>query len=208
MTSSAQSVSESTPLLRWRRFAPRLVAHRIGRALFFWLRTIQGLGAFSLIALGVLIRKHDTAGQVIRPLLRREIARAGSRLLPMFLFMAAALGLVVIGQSVSWLTRVGAINYLGVHGGSESRAVLGEVYASSSDVDVKRRILRAFMVSGEKARLLNAAQTEKDPTLRQTAVEQLGVMGAHDELWQLYQKESSTDVKRSIIRATAARGSP
>jgi phospholipid/cholesterol/gamma-HCH transport system permease protein len=31
----------------------------------------------------------------------------------MFLFMAAALGLVVIGQSVSWLTRVGAINYLG-----------------------------------------------------------------------------------------------
>jgi phospholipid/cholesterol/gamma-HCH transport system permease protein len=31
----------------------------------------------------------------------------------MFLFLAAALGLVVIGQSVSWLTRVGAINYLG-----------------------------------------------------------------------------------------------
>ena len=31
----------------------------------------------------------------------------------MFLFMSAALGLVVIGQTVSWLTRVGAINYLG-----------------------------------------------------------------------------------------------
>jgi phospholipid/cholesterol/gamma-HCH transport system permease protein len=31
----------------------------------------------------------------------------------MFLFIAAALGLLVIGQSVSWLTRVGAINYLG-----------------------------------------------------------------------------------------------
>jgi phospholipid/cholesterol/gamma-HCH transport system permease protein len=31
----------------------------------------------------------------------------------MFLFLAAALGLVVIGQTVSWLTRVGAINYMG-----------------------------------------------------------------------------------------------
>src|SRR5436853_729188 len=39
--------------------------------------------------------------------------RAGLRLLPMFLFMSGALGLVVIGQTVSWLTRVGAINYLG-----------------------------------------------------------------------------------------------
>src|SRR5437762_3674057 len=34
-------------------------------------------------------------------------------MLPMFLFMSAAIGLLVIGQSVSWLTRVGAINYLG-----------------------------------------------------------------------------------------------
>lgn len=94
-----------------------------------------------------------------------------------------------------------AINYLGVHGGPESRAALAEVYAGATDVDVKRRILRAFMVSGEKARLFNAAQNEKDPTLRATAVEQLGVMGAHDELWQLYQKETSTDIKKSIIRA-------
>jgi phospholipid/cholesterol/gamma-HCH transport system permease protein len=31
----------------------------------------------------------------------------------MFLFIAVALGLVVIGQSVSWLTRVRAIDYLG-----------------------------------------------------------------------------------------------
>ena len=31
----------------------------------------------------------------------------------MFPYVAAALGLLVIGQSVSWLTRVGAINYLG-----------------------------------------------------------------------------------------------
>jgi phospholipid/cholesterol/gamma-HCH transport system permease protein len=50
---------------------------------------------------------------VVWPEIYQQVARAGLKLLPMFLFMAAALGLVVIGQTVSWLTRFGAINYLG-----------------------------------------------------------------------------------------------
>jgi HEAT repeat protein len=100
-----------------------------------------------------------------------------------------------------------AIQYLGVHGGPESRAVLADVYGSTADVDVKRRILRAFMVAGEKDRLLRAAQTEQNADLRMEAVAQLGAMGAHDELWQLYQKESSIDVKRRIVRAMTAGGS-
>jgi len=94
-----------------------------------------------------------------------------------------------------------AIQYLGVHGSSESRAVLGEVYASSTDVDVKRRILRAFMVAGEKERLWKAAQGEQNAELRAEAVRQLGVMGAHEELWQLYQKETAVDVRKQVIRA-------
>jgi HEAT repeat protein len=94
-----------------------------------------------------------------------------------------------------------AINYLGTQGDRESRAALADIYATSSDVDVKRRILRAFMVAGEKDRLLAAAQTEQNAELRAEAVQQLGVMSAHDELWQLYQKESSVEVKRRIIQA-------
>jgi HEAT repeats len=94
-----------------------------------------------------------------------------------------------------------AIDYLGVHGSAENRALLAEIYQSSSDVDVKRRILRAFMVSGERQRLLAAATGEKEPALRAEAVRQLGVMGAHDELWQLYQKEASVDVKTQILQA-------
>ena len=100
-----------------------------------------------------------------------------------------------------------AIQYLGVHGGPESRAVLAEVYGATTDVDVKRRILRAFMVAGEKDRLLKAAQGEQNPELRAEAVTQLGNMGAHEELWQLYQKESSVDVKRRIIRSMQTGGS-
>jgi HEAT repeat protein len=94
-----------------------------------------------------------------------------------------------------------AIQYLGIHGGPESRAALGDIYRATSDLDVKRRILRAFMVSGEKGRLFTAAQSEQNAELRAEAVRQLGVMGAHDELWQLYQKEGSVDVKKHILHA-------
>ena len=94
-----------------------------------------------------------------------------------------------------------AISYLGTHGGRESRAVLAEVYGSTSDVDVKKRILRAFMTGGEKDRLFAAAQSEQNPELRAVAVQQLGVMGAHAELSQLYQKETSADIKKAIIQA-------
>jgi HEAT repeat protein len=57
------------------------------------------------------------------------------------------------------------------------------------------------MVAGDRARVLAAATTESAPELRAEAVRQLGVMGAHDELWQLYQKESSVDVKKQILQA-------
>jgi phospholipid/cholesterol/gamma-HCH transport system permease protein len=92
---------------------PHSYANFLGRKLFLFLLAVQGLGAFALITLGVFISKFRAAPQVIRPLMRREIARSGSRLLPMFLFVAVALGLLVIGQTVSALARVGAIQWLG-----------------------------------------------------------------------------------------------
>jgi len=85
----------------------------LGRRMLQLLFAVRGIGAFALIAMSVLFRKFRSSPQVVWPLMRREIARAGVRLLSMFLFVAAALGLLVIGQTVSWLTRVGAIDYLG-----------------------------------------------------------------------------------------------
>lgn len=107
---------------------------------------------------------------------------------------------VAQGRSTPEL-QLRAIHYLGVHGGRESRAALAEVYSATTDVDVKKRILRAFMVAGETDRLFAAAQSEPTPELRDEAVRQLGVMGAHDQLWQLYQKETSVDVRKRIITA-------
>jgi len=88
-------------------------ANAIGRRLVALTLTVQGLVAFALITVGVLLTEFGTARAMIRSRVRHEIFRSGVRLLPMFLFLAAALGFLVIGQTVSWLTRVGAIDYLG-----------------------------------------------------------------------------------------------
>ena len=94
--------------------APPFISNYLGRKLFRFLLTIQGLGAFALITIGVLIKKFGGARRVIRPLIFHETSRAGLRLLPMFLFLALVLGLLVIGQTVSWLSHFPAVmNYLG-----------------------------------------------------------------------------------------------
>ena len=49
----------------------------------------------------------------MHPRIRHEINRAGIALLPMFIFVALALGFLVVGQTVSALARVGARDYLG-----------------------------------------------------------------------------------------------
>lgn len=84
-----------------------------GRKLFRFILAVQGLGAFALITLGVMLTRFRAARQVVWPATSQQILRSGVGLLPMVLLAAAALGLVVIGQSVSLLTRVGAIDYLG-----------------------------------------------------------------------------------------------
>ena len=88
----------------------------IGRGILHVVRTIHGLGAFALITLGVTVTKFGQSTRVIHPLVLSQIHRAGLRLLPMVSFMAVALGLVIIGQSVSLLNKygAGAQNYAGI----------------------------------------------------------------------------------------------
>lgn len=92
---------------------PKSYTNFLGRKLFLFLMTIQGLAAFALITLGVMLRKTGVAPNLMRPLIRHEIVRAGIGLAPMMAFLSAALGFLVIGETVSWLTRFGAIQYIG-----------------------------------------------------------------------------------------------
>lgn len=100
---------------QWLRRAPlpRTYTDYLGRELFLFLLTAQGIGAFALITLGVIARKWKAASRVIHPMARREVFRAGVRLLPMFLFVAVALGFLVIGQTVAVAARLGVTGYLG-----------------------------------------------------------------------------------------------
>jgi len=86
----------------------------IGRLILRVVRTIHGLGAFALITLGVTITKFWKASGVVHPLIVTQIYRSGVRLLPMISFLAFALGLVVIGQTVFQLNKVGAQSYAGM----------------------------------------------------------------------------------------------
>lgn len=109
------------------------------------------------------------------------------------------LGQIARGNSNPDLQRK-ALDYLGISGSDENRKLLADIYASSNEPEVKRTILHGFMVSGDHTRLLAVATGEKDPDLRIDAVHQLGVMGAQNELWDLYQKESSLEVKKAILQ--------
>ena len=93
-----------------------------------------------------------------------------------------------------------AIQYIGMQGSQPNRQLLGEIYTSSTDVDVKRQILRAYMMAGDRERVLAAATGEQSPQLRAEAVRQLGMLGARDEVWQLYQKETDPQVRSQIIQ--------
>lgn len=92
---------------------PPSFASFIGRKIIRFLITVHGLVAFALITVGVMLRKFAVASRVTHPLIRAHLARSGLKLLPMILFISLALGLVVIGQTVSLLQRAGATQFLG-----------------------------------------------------------------------------------------------
>jgi HEAT repeat protein len=92
-----------------------------------------------------------------------------------------------------------AIRYLGVFGSAESKKALSEIYAGTSDPAIKKAVLQAYMVSGDRQRVLEAARNEASPELRRAAIQQLGAMGAQDELWDMYQSSSDVPTKKAIL---------
>lgn len=108
------SFVQQDPAQRMNLSFARLYLNWIGRIILHIVRTIHGLGAFALITFGVTITKFWKAPAVVHPMISMQISHAGVRLLPMISFLAMAMGLVVIGQTVSLLNRVGAQEYAGI----------------------------------------------------------------------------------------------
>jgi len=85
----------------------------LGHVIIRFLHTAAGLVAFALITLGVAAKKFHASARVVHPLIRHQIHRAGMRLLPLTGFLACALGILIVGQTVALLSQVGAQNLVG-----------------------------------------------------------------------------------------------
>ena len=94
-----------------------------------------------------------------------------------------------------------AIRYIGMMGNEQSRKELPTIYAASNNTDVKRAILKSYMISGSRDLLMQAAKTEQNPELRHEAIKQLAVTGGSEQFWQLYGSETSPENKRQILKS-------
>ena len=152
----------------------------------------------------------NSAPERAMPLLKKVLEGSGSRReKDRALFVLAQngspaarqiLGEIARGQNNPELQRK-AVQYLGLFGGEESRKTLEEVYAATSDAQLKRAILRSYMLAGDHERLFAAAKNEKDEEVRREAIRQLGLVHGQNELQQLYQSESSPALRRELLQA-------
>ncbi|MSR65196.1 MAG: ABC transporter permease [Verrucomicrobiae bacterium] len=85
----------------------------VGNRILGVAEVVRELAAFAFITIGVTLTRFNVSKRVVHPLIYQQIHRAGARLLPMVAFLGIALGLLIIGQTVALLTRVGAQEYIG-----------------------------------------------------------------------------------------------
>jgi len=166
-----------------------------------------------LMALNNLGRAEDPRAI---PMLEKIVSGTGSpRLKERALYVLAQNGSPEARQIVIRIARGGnpdlqarAVQHLGAFGGPESKQALLDIFKSTTNVTVKRNILRSFQSTGDRAQLLEVARTEPLPELRAEAVQQLGSMGAQEQLMQLYSTEKTIEVRRRIIQAMFQRHNP
>jgi hypothetical protein len=99
-----------------------------------------------------------------------------------------------------------AIRQLGlVHAPEELR----QLYKTETTMEVKKNILQAFFLSGDAKFLAEAAQGEKDPEVRRTAIRNLGLVGSADAkeaLLAIYAKETDRENKEAVLNALFIQG--
>ena len=158
---------------------------------------------------------QQTAPERAVPLLVKVISDVGSlRLKERALFVLSQSAAPEARATLEKVARGGgnpelqikAVQYIGMSSQPGRVTLLNDIYAGAADLDVKRQVLRSFTMAGDRQRVLTVAQTEKTPELRTEAVRQLARLGAKDELWQLYQKETAVEVKQTILGSLAMGG--
>lgn len=93
-----------------------------------------------------------------------------------------------------------AIQYVGTSGTKDSQQMLTGIYGSSTDARVKNSILQSLMVSHANDALMSIAKSEKDASLRDTAIRYMAQNRGTpaDGLLELY-STSDAQAKRAIV---------
>ncbi len=102
--------------------------------------------------------------------------------------------------------RADAIRQLGIMHSPEE---LRQLYKMESSAEVKKDILQAFFLSGDAKFLAEAAQNEKDPEVRRTAIRNLGLIRPEDSgpaLLSIYAKETDRENKEAVLNALFIQG--
>lgn len=94
-----------------------------------------------------------------------------------------------------------AIRYIGMNGNSRNRAVLKEIYNSSTDIGVKKTVFQAWLMCGCKEDVAALAKTEKTPELRKEAIRYLGMMGGRAELLDFYRNSPDVETREEAVGA-------
>ena len=106
--------------------------------------------------------------------------------------------------------QLSAIRYEGMSGTKDAQQQLVAIYTASSDVSVKNAVLQALMTARATDALLSIAKSEKDASLRGSAIRNLANLTNDksvpaDELVQLY-SGSDVPAKRAIVDSLMVRG--
>jgi hypothetical protein len=92
---------------------------------------------------------------------------------------------VEIAKRGSEPVKIAAVRELGRFGGPEVSKALLQVYSTANTV-VKRQVLSSLGARAEVPALYRIAQSERDQTLRSTAIVALGRVGGREQLVRLY----------------------
>jgi phospholipid/cholesterol/gamma-HCH transport system permease protein len=92
----------------------KMYREQTGNRVVLFFERLHQIGAFAIITGVVTFRKFNVARRVVHPLIFHQILRSGVHLFGMVAFIGIALGLVIIGQTVTLLSQVGATEYVGV----------------------------------------------------------------------------------------------
>lgn len=115
----------------------------------------------------------------------------------------ALISQIAQGQSGPAL-QIKAIRMIAVAQGQQADSMLANIYQRSSSTEVKREILRSYLITGDSSKLLEMARQEADPELLKTAIQALGAMGQGQDLLSLYRSMNDAQARADIINALIA----